>query len=112
MLNKSDSKHGGKLNKWVGGTNAAVFVAAQLSVPVTNVRLADKLPPKIFHHGIPNMSPWKMYCNCRLKYNTFANLGKRARSIKLSETEHPNVWRKKSWLFYSYRHLFQTKLNM
>ena len=28
MLNKSDSKHGGKLNKWVGGTNAAVFVAA------------------------------------------------------------------------------------
>ena len=104
---------------WISESVAQMlqFLSQQLSVPVTNVRLADKLPPKIFHHGIPNMSPWKMYCNCRLNYNcrlncnTFANLGKRARCIKFSETVHLNVL-KKSWRFYSYRHLFQTKLNM
>ena len=78
---------------WISESVAQMlqFLSQQLSVPVTNVRLADKLPPKIFHHGIPNMSQWKMYCNCRLKYNTFANLGKRARCMKLSETNQPNV---------------------
>ena len=87
---------------WISESVAQMlqFLSQQLSVPVTNVRLADKLPPKIFHHGIPNMSPWKMYCNCRLNYNcrlncnTFANLGKRARCIKFSGTVHSNVFKK------------------